>query len=60
MELVQVVTLKLSNGAVGTFYGYPLRGATDPEVTVVDVEFESPRTVAGIQKVEAPPQTDPS
>ncbi len=51
METIQAVKIRLSNGLVGLYYGFPLPGSDDPEVSVVDVEFEQPRVVAGISAV---------
>lgn len=49
MDRVQSVRIRLSDGSVGVFWGYPIAELPLTEnLKVVDVVFESPKYVSGI------------
>ncbi len=49
MDALQTIQISPSNGKVGTFYGAALVDNNEVGVTVVDIVFEKPRLVAGLQ-----------
>ncbi len=54
-ERVQAVRIRLSDGKVGLFWGPPIaEWPHAPGLSVVDVEFEAPRFVGGIQPAAQP------
>ena len=57
---IQTVTIKLSNGIVGTFVGLAIVNRETPkDVQVVDVSFSPPRPAPYDVKVPEPPVSAP-